>query len=103
MKRKNEENLIRLAFGDVDPREAERAKKLLVEDAEATKLFAGYEEIREGLKQLHTPEHQLSTERLREAILRDGLKKEKPSASGWRWTLAPVAVAAAALVMTPRF
>jgi hypothetical protein len=103
MKRKNEENLIKLAFGDIDPREAEHAKQLLASDHEASKLFAGYEEIREGLKQLHTPEHQLSTERLREAILRDGLKKEKPSASGWRWTLAPVAVAAAAMLITLRF
>jgi hypothetical protein len=102
MKRKNEENLIKLAFGDIDPNEAERAKRLMMEDAEAAKLFAGYSEIREGLKQLHTPEHQLSTERLREAILRDGLKKEKSAASGWRWSLAPIAVAAAAMLITLR-
>lgn len=103
MKRKNEENLIKLAFGDVEPAEAARAKQLLAGDAEAQKLFAGYSEIREGLKQLHTPEHQLSTERLREAILRDGLKHEKPAATSWRWVFAPAAVAAAAMLITLRF
>ena len=105
MKRKNEENLIKLAFGDLEPGEAERAKKLLADDAEASRMLAGYSEIREGLKQLnaHTPSHQLSTERLREAILRDGLKKEKPAATGWRWTFAPFAVAAAAMLITIRF
>jgi hypothetical protein len=103
MKRKQEEDLIRLAFGDVEEASSERANRLLEEDAEARRLFAGYAEMREGLKQLHTPEHQLSTERLRDAILRDGLTKERTGGSEWRWILAPFAVAAAAMFLTLRF
>ena len=101
MRRKNEEELIKLAFGDIEPQGSERAKKMLADDAEAAKLFAGYSEIREGLKSLKTPEHQLSTERLREAILKQGLKQKSPLA-GWKWTLAPLAVAAAAFLITLR-
>ena len=101
MRRKNEEELIKLAFGDMEPTASERTKKMLAEDSEAAKLFAGYSEIREGLKQLKTPEHQLSTERLREAILKQGLKKRDPFA-GWKWTFAPLAVAAAAFLITLR-
>ena len=101
MRRKNEEELIKLAFGDIEPQGSERAKKMLAEDAEAAKLFAGYSEIREGLKSLKTPEHQLSTERLREAILKQGLKQKSPLA-GWKWTFAPLAVAAAAFLITLR-
>ena len=101
MRRKNEEELIKLAFGDIEPQGSERAKKMLAEDAEAAKLFAGYSEIREGLKSLKTPEHQLSTERLREAILKQGLKRQSPLA-GWKWTFAPLAVAAAAFLITLR-
>jgi len=101
MRRKNEEELIKLAFGDIEPQGSERAKRMLADDAEAAKLFAGYSEIREGLKSLKTPEHQLSTERLREAILKQGLKQKSPLA-GWKWTLAPVAVAAAAFLITLR-
>lgn len=102
MKRKHEEELIKLAFGDLDG-DSGRAKQLLEEDAEAAKLFAGYDEIRQGLKQLArpVPEHQLSTERLREAILRDGLKREKTSGGfNWRWALAPTAVMACAFLIT---
>jgi hypothetical protein len=101
MRRKNEEELIKLAFGDIEPQGSERAKRMLAEDAEAAKLFAGYSEIREGLKSLKTPEHQLSTERLREAILKQGLKQKSPLA-GWKWTFAPLAVAAAAFLITLR-
>lgn len=101
MRRKNEEELIKLAFGDIEPKSSENARRLLAEDAEAAKLFAGYSEIREGLKSLKTPEHQLSTERLREAILKQGLKQKSPLA-GWKWTFAPLAVAAAAFLITLR-
>ena len=101
MRRKNEEELIKLAFGDIEPQGSERAKRMLAEDAEAAKLFAGYSEIREGLKSLKTPEHQLSTERLREAILKQGLKQTSPL-TGWKWTFAPLAVAAAAFLITLR-
>lgn len=101
MRRKNEEELIKLAFGDIEPKGSEHAKRLLAEDAEAAKLFAGYSEIREGLKSFKTPDHQLSTERLREAILKQGLKQKSPVA-GWKWTFAPLAVAAAAFFIALR-
>lgn len=102
MKRKVEDELIKLAFGDIEPNRSERAKRAVQEDAAAAELLASYAEIREGLKQLKTPEHQLSTERLRERILAEGLKAEKPNPFGWRWTLGSVAVAAAAMVITLR-
>jgi len=103
MRRKNEDELIKLAFGDAEGDSA-RAKRLMEEDTEAAALFADYDEIRQGLKQLAgpVPEHQLSSERLREAILRDGLKQEKNAGFGWRWALAPAAVMACAFLITLR-
>jgi hypothetical protein len=99
MKRKQEEELIRLAFGDAEPQEAARAQQVLEQDAQAQAKLAQYREIREGLKQLSTPAHQLSTERLREAILQRGLV-EKPRFAPWKWSLAPLAAAAGALLFT---
>lgn len=103
MRRKQEDELIKLAFGDEDG-DSSRAQPLIREDEESAKLFAGYEDLRQGLKQLSgaVPDHQLSSERLREAILRRGLKEEKKRGFDWRVALAPTAVMACAFLITLR-
>lgn len=101
MKRKDEERLIKLAFGELEGHSGV-ADRPLSEDAEAAKFVAEFEELRQGLKQLAgpVPEHQLSSERLRDAILKQGLKERKPAGLGWRWTFAPIAVMGCAFLIT---
>jgi hypothetical protein len=104
MKHRYEEDLIRLAFGELQGPEEERARSLVREDARAEELYRQYCDIREGLGQLPTPDHQLSTERLRHAILDRGLAPERRGI-GWRWSWAPglatIAVAALFLRLQP--
>ncbi len=99
MKHRNEDEVLRLAFGDLAGEEARRARELIERDADARALFDEYSGIAEGLRKLPVAEHQLSTERLRQAILDRGLKRSRVAAA-WRWIWAPAAVAATAYVAT---
>jgi hypothetical protein len=70
---KKEEKLIELAFHDLSHDEAERMTANLSDDAKKT--VREYAQMREALREMRdVPEMQLSSERLRDAILRDGLK-----------------------------
>lgn len=100
MNRKREEELMQLAFGDLRREESGRLQAELNGDPEAVKAFDVYCEMREGLKALRdVPEMQLSTERLREAILRDGLQPKRTPAWNWSWLATPIAVGACAFVV----
>jgi hypothetical protein len=96
MKRRLEEELAEYAFGDASPERAQELKRLIETDPEAASLFATYRDMREELRHMvHVPEPQLSTERLREAILNKGLS-ETPSRTSWNWMWMPAAAACAA-------
>lgn len=99
MKRKNEEQLIELAFGDLNAAEAERLRHEIASDPKACETLRTYEDLRSSLGGLrNVPEMQMSRERLRDAILAGGLKESR------RWNLqwlgAPVAIAAVAFAFT---
>jgi|GEM_PF-811566 len=89
MNGKFEEKLARLAFGDLSPEEAARIESQAAQDPEAARALETFREMRSGLKAMATiPDDQLSKERLRDAILAQGLRpvpeRARPSL-GWLW------------------
>lgn len=99
MKRKNEVQLIELAFGDVNPEEATQLRQQVEADASSMATLQAYEELRNSLGNLRdVPEMQMSRERLRDAILADGLRESRRFT--WTWFAAPAAVAALAFAFT---
>lgn len=99
MNRKREEELMQLAFGDLR-REMGHLQGEISADPEAAKTYQAYCEMREGLKALRdVPEMQLSTERLRDAILKEGLQPKPASGWNWSWLATPIAVGACAFVV----
>lgn len=98
MNKRIEDQLAKLAFGELGPREEAELRRLCETDPEAGKALEQFQSIRHGLKQLPVTPHQLSTERLNEAILRQGLRSPaEPSL--WRWLSAPAWAAAAVLAI----
>lgn len=101
MKRKLEEQLSRFAFGDLDSGEAARLEAEIAGDADALQTLASYRAMRVDLEALgaEIPAHQLSTERLRDALLDQGLRSTSKKATyGWLWAPTSVAVIAFGLV-----
>lgn len=99
MKRKNEETLIELAFGDLTPAEADRLRAEIARDADSQATLQAYEDLRASIGCLRDiPEMQMSRERLRHAILAGGLKESRKWQ--WNWIGAPVAIAAIAFAVT---
>ena len=95
MDKKFEEKLLAAAFGDLTPEESEHLESRIGLDPEAEKALQEMRQIKQGLRELaDVPPHQLSTERLRHAILHEGLK---PRTQRWSfgWLAAPAAAAAA--------
>lgn len=99
MNRKREEELMQLAFGDLR-RENTPLQAQIESDPEAAKTYGSYCEMREGLRALKDiPEMQLSSERLRDAILKEGLSPRRESGWNWSWLATPLAVGACAFVV----
>ncbi len=98
MKEKNENRLIEYAFGELDAHEAEILRQELAADDEAAKFVLEFESLRQDLRTLdaEVPEHQLSTERLRHAILNDGLHKTRKRGSWISWLWMPATAGAMA-------
>lgn len=92
MKNKLEEKLAMLAFGDLSPEDTARLENEVAEDGEARRILNQYRGMRLDLKAMaEVPEHQLSTDRLRHAILNEGMKRTKPRPQfGWLWMPAAV-------------
>lgn len=95
MKHRYEDDLAMLAFGELPEAEAEPLRQIIEKDPEAASVYATYRDMAGGLKLLPVPEHQLSTERLRDAILNQDLK-QRSKAPFWQWLWGPIAVGAAA-------
>jgi hypothetical protein len=89
MKRRLEDEAARLAFGDISPQEAEKLRQKLSGDRHAEAVFQTYADMRDGLKSLsEIPEDQFSRDRLRDAILTQGLKPiptRVRSNRNWLW------------------
>lgn len=92
-----------LAFGDLSPDETTRLEQEVVGDREASRILEQYRGMRTGLKAMaDVPEHQLSTERLRHAVLNQGLKPKPRPQFGWLWMPSMAAVAAFAVMFAVR-
>mgnify|MGYP005836075215 CR=1 FL=1 len=101
MNNRIEQELIRLAFQDCSEAEAEAIRRRIGNNPEAQKLLETYSQMRQTLREMPTVEHQLSTERLRHAILNRGLTHERePAVPFWRWVWMPVAALFGALLAT---
>jgi len=75
MKGKFEDKLAKLAFGELNSDEAARLEREVQSDPEALRTLSMYKDMRSGLRSLSDiPEDQFSKERLRDAILTQGLK-----------------------------
>lgn len=98
MNKRIEDQLARLAFGELSEREEAELRRACECDPEARKALDQYQTIRHGLKLLPVTPHQLSTERLNEAILRQGLRNPSEP-SPWRWLSAPTWAAATVLAI----
>jgi hypothetical protein len=89
MNRKFEDKLVRLAFGETNPRESSALERKVQSDPEAARKLEEYQSLKIGLNLLtDVPPDQLSKERLRNAILGQGLKPlpvENPTRWGWAW------------------
>jgi len=89
MNGKLEEKLAQLAFGDLSPSEAKRLEMEADRNPEVRRALMVYKDMRDGLRSLaEVPEDQFSKERLRDAILTQGLKPapSKPvSSRTWLW------------------
>lgn len=97
MKRRDENHLIKLAFGEAEWSSADEPL-----DRESALKLDLYRQMRQDLLDARDaiPPDQLSPERLREAILRSGLKKERRTL--WTWALAPSLALLVALIALNR-
>lgn len=95
-----DEQLSRLAFGDLSPQEAAALEARAKSDPEVAKVLNEYRSMYAGLRNLgsHVPADQLSKERLRDAILAQGLKTADGDVSAKRswldrggWIMVPLA------------
>ena len=88
MKRREEEKLIDLAFGELADEEAMQLKSSLHNNVRAAARLSDYRRLQADISLLNSiPEPQISKERIREAILRGGLKERRVHLS---WALAAV-------------
>lgn len=98
MKPRDEDSLIQLAFGELTEAEASQVREALKHDRVGASKFAQYERLKDGLALLREiPEPQISTARIREAILGQGLR-QRPDGLRWAWVLLGPAVAAVAAI-----
>jgi hypothetical protein len=92
MKRRDEDQLIHLAYGELESEESATLEAAL--SPRASELLGEYRSLNADIKLLNRiPEPQIGTERIREAILGQGLKGRR-SLTRWAVLLVPVAAAA---------
>ena len=94
----SEDQLARLAFGDLSDAESVALESQASLDPHLQKTLSEYRSIREGLRSLaNVPDHQLSNERLRDAILGTGLRPKPVRTMDFSWLWMSGAAAALAV------
>jgi len=104
MDKRNEENIAKLAFGDLSEADAAEVRAHIAANADAKKALDSYEALCADLRMMRdVPPDQLSKERLRNAILTQGLNP-KPVRRTFPWigALSAGAVAALAIIVVMR-
>lgn len=99
MKRRDRDEIMDLAFGELSPDAARRVAESAKVDARMAQDLRDAEAMRDALLELRAvPDDQLSVERLRAAVLDRGLQPHP--ARNWVWLPAAVACFAVAVVAT---
>lgn len=94
------EKIIEYAFGELDAQEAQRFEAEMLRNPSLAAEVEIYRSLRTDLPALNDiPEMQFSKERLRDAILTEGIKPKR-SFAWFNWILAPSAVAGCVLLYT---
>lgn len=98
MDKKFEDQVAKMAFGELSEAEASEVRAHAAANADAAQMLASYEALRSDLRRLKdVPPDQLSKERLQNAILTQGLKPKPVRRSyPWAWTASGVFVVALA-------
>lgn len=99
MNGKFEERLARLAFGDITPEESRRLEQEAQGNPDAARVLMEYRAMRDGLRGLgaEVPADQMSKERLRDAILGQGLRPApEPARTSLNWLWMPTVACALA-------
>lgn len=102
MDKKYEDQIAKMAFGELSEAEATEVRAHAAANADAAKMLSDYELLKGDLKRMRdVPPDQLSKERLQSAILGQGLKpKPVRRAFPWLWaSSSAVMVAALAIVI----
>ena len=100
MNRHLEDDIARMAFGDLPPTRVEALQRLAATDPEVRQALDAYAGLRQGLKAMAPAmEHQLSSERLRNEILQRGLEPHARPSFDFRWLMLPVASGGAFLMV----
>jgi hypothetical protein len=87
MNRRFKNRLIDLAFNDLSQEESAKLEAKASKSPKAAKELRDWRVLSESLKELNPPEHQLSNDRLRAAILGQGLKPKPVVQKSWDWSL----------------
>lgn len=96
MSNKDFDKLVNAAFGEADEATDKAIQDWLKEDAEAQEMHMQMASLNTGLKSLgDIPECQLTTDRLRDAILSQGVKPQPVKASWWKWAVPALTAACA--------
>lgn len=97
MRKRIEEELAKLAFGEIEGANAQELERQAKADPEAGRTYETYRRMKEELRSLSdaVPADQLSKERLREAILTRGLSEKHASTQRGSWIWLPMAAALA--------
>lgn len=100
MNKRLDDQIAQVAFGDADPELEARIEQLAVSDAEVRATLDSYRAMRKGLRAMSPAiQHQLSTDRLREEILRRGLEN-RTRGFDFRWLFVPAAALGAYAFVT---
>ncbi len=96
MNRRAKDLLLKAAFGEANERDRAELEGLTARDSAAREESELLRSLRSDLVSLRgVPACQVSTERMRDAVLRAGMK-QRPASSGWAWVLGPALGALAA-------
>src|SRR4051812_9961538 len=100
MMSRKEEKLIQMAFGELPEPQAAALDETLQQDVKAADTLAAFRQMKNDLRVLSNamPEAQIGIERIRDAILKEGLKETSP-APRWSWKWMPAFGLATAMVL----
>ncbi|MBS1709091.1 MAG: hypothetical protein JSS65_10260 [Armatimonadetes bacterium] len=103
MNQRDHDMIVRAAYGESEPGEKAAVEALLSRDIEARELYEEYAGLQSGLRELdNVPACQLSTERLRLAVLNSQVRRPSPLRLYWGYGLAAACLAVGFVALRPQ-